>query len=555
MTGSPDGMGDEERETVDSDYERRMASEQATYADCHNVHELPGIFHYWSNRYLKPKFEPFGFTDPDDFFRVYLLKLCRRPRIPGRGRPLRIISIGAGNGDMEVALARSLLDAGHEAFRLECLDINEHMLGRGRESAREHGVESHMDFRRGDFNDWEPEGRYDAVIANQCLHHVVKLERLFDRIKASLRPSGYLLVSDMIGRNGHQRWPEALEMVEALWEELPESKKYNHQLRRHEERYINHDCATEGFEGIRAQDILPLLKNRFHFRLFVPFANVIDVFVDRSFGHNFDAGDERDRAFIDRVHAADEEAMLKGRITPTHMVAALTRGWRGRTRRPNHLTPRRCVRPPDGRYGIRTRLSRWIAGMAVTCLLLLSGCGDGGNPDAQSPAEPRPNTLAEYLPIEPGYNVVVISFDALRADALGTYGYDRPTSPNIDAFAEESLVFERASVAGQATPSSFASAFTGELPFRVFRGWKLAHVPTMAAAFKDAGYTTAGIMNNVQLMTERHFDQGFDHYDMLDIPNDREVIERTKQWFEGRPDKPFLLWTHFISPHTPYTYR
>lgn len=530
-----------------SDYERRMASEQATYADCLDVHELPAIFHYWSNRYLRPKFEPFGFSDPNDFFRVYLERLCRAPG--RRDGPLSFVSIGAGNGDVEVGLARSLLDAGHDGFRLECMDINEDMLERGRQAASEHGVSEHMDFRRGDFNDWRPEGEYDAVIANQCLHHVLELERLFERIRASLRPDGFLLVSDMIGRNGHMRWPEALAMVEAFWEELPGSKRYNHQLRRQEDEFVNHDCSEEGFEGIRAQDILPLLRQRFHFELFVPFANVIDVFIDRGFGHNFDPDDEADRAFIDRVHAADEEAMLKGRITPTHMVAALTTVRRGRMRRPNHLTPRRCVRPPDGRYGIRTRLSRWLAGMTLAGLLVLAGCG------AEQPPEPPPNPLADHLPVEPGYNVVVISFDALRADALGTYGYHRPTSPRIDEFAAQSLVFEQASVAGQATPTSFASAFTGELPFRVFRGWNLEHVPTLAAAFRDAGYATAGIMNNVQVMPERGFDQGFEHYEVLEEPRDRRVVERVAGWLDDGPERPFFLWAHFITPHTPYTYR
>lgn len=538
-------------EARDADYERRLASEQATYADCLNVHELPEIFHYWSNRYLRPKFEQFGFTDPDDFFRVYLDRLCRHARESGRREPLRFISIGAGNGDLEVKLARQLRDAGHDNFRLQCMDINEDMLARGRAQAGQEGVDGLVSFARGDFNDWRPEGQYDAVIANQCLHHVMKLEQLFDRIRSSLSPDGFLLVSDMIGRNGHQRWPEALKMVQAFWRELPASKRYNHQLQRQEDEYINHDCAAEGFEGIRAQDILPLLNQRFHYELFVPFANVIDVFIDRGFGHNFDAESAEDREFIDRIHAADEEAMLKGSITPTHMVAALTTTHPGPMRRPNHLTPRRCVRPANGFYGIRTRLSRWLAGMTMGGMLALAACG-GEQPPEQAA---RPNTLDQYLPIEAGYNVVIISFDALRADALGTYGYERPTSPRIDAFAEESLVFENASVAGQATPTSFASIFTGELPFRVFRGWNLAHVPTMAAAFESAGYATAGIMNNVQLVTERGFKQGFQHYEVLNEPRDQVVLEKARAWMEQRPSKPFMLWTHFISPHTPYTYR
>ncbi len=65
------------------------------------------------------------------------------------------------------------------------------------------------------------------------------------------------VTNDMIGRNGHQRWPEALEIVNQYWHELPEAYRYNKLLSRYEPEYMNWDCSTEGFEGIRAQDILP----------------------------------------------------------------------------------------------------------------------------------------------------------------------------------------------------------------------------------------------------------------------------------------------------------
>ena len=80
----------------------------------------------------------------------------------------------------------------------------------------------------------------------------------------------------------------------------------------YEDEYMNHDCSTEGFEGVRAQDVLPLLVERFDFHLFIAFGNVVNVFVDRSIGYSFDLERERDRQFIDQVHAFDEQAILKG---------------------------------------------------------------------------------------------------------------------------------------------------------------------------------------------------------------------------------------------------
>jgi SAM-dependent methyltransferase len=224
---------------------------------------------------------------------------------------------------MEVRMAQRLVASGITTFTIECMDINTTMLQRGRELAAASGVEKHVNPIVGDFNQWQPDGIYDLVLANQCLHHVLELENLFAAIKQCLNPEGYFLASDMIGRNGHQRWPEALKIVNDFWQELPDSYRYNRLLSRHESQYINHDCATESFEGIRAQDILPLMVSSFKFELFIPFANVVHVFIDRCFGHNFNADAEWDKSFIDRVHARDEEGMLSGELKPTQMLAVL----------------------------------------------------------------------------------------------------------------------------------------------------------------------------------------------------------------------------------------
>ena len=52
-------------------YRLRIAAEQVVFEGQTEVHDLPEIFHYWSNRYLRPKFESFGFYNPDDFFLTF----------------------------------------------------------------------------------------------------------------------------------------------------------------------------------------------------------------------------------------------------------------------------------------------------------------------------------------------------------------------------------------------------------------------------------------------------------------------------------------------------
>jgi hypothetical protein len=151
----------------------------------------------------------------------------------------------------------------------------------------------------------------------------------------------------MIGRNGHQRWPEALAMVQEFWKKLPPSYRYHHALKCYDEFFEDRDCSTEGFEGIRAEDILPLLLDRFQFEVFVGFANVIDPFVDRGYGPNFDAERAWDRNFIDEVERRDEQELEAGRLTPTHMMGVAGNGLRNPMPREGRQSPRFCVRTPE----------------------------------------------------------------------------------------------------------------------------------------------------------------------------------------------------------------
>lgn len=327
----------------DPAYIARLAAEIENFKDDVDIHALPDIFHYWSNKYLLETIRPFGFVHPDDFFIKQFIEVLASQS----GRTARFISLGAGNCDTEVRIAEALRAAGHENFVLECLDLNPSMLARGRALAAQQGLDRHVVPVEGDFNRWRPTTPYHAVMANQALHHVLALEHLFDAVHAAIAPlDGVLITADMIGRNGHQRWPEARAIIDEFWAALPKRYKYNHQLRRYEEPFLDWDCAQGGFEGIRAQDILPLLIERFHFSLFVPFANVISPFIDRGFGHNFDATSADDRNFIDRVHARDMAEIQAGTVKPTQMFAVLATTDHRPLRCVDGLTPLHCLRVP-----------------------------------------------------------------------------------------------------------------------------------------------------------------------------------------------------------------
>jgi SAM-dependent methyltransferase len=324
------------------DYGRRFGDELARFSGIQNVHELPRITGYWAHRYVRPMFQQFGCENSAELFRNYMARSCNE----NPHSDVRFLSIGAGDSATEIGIARWLVDSGIRNFVFECLDINPEVLNRGRLAAAAHGLREKVTFSTFDLNAWHPPHQYRIILAMQSLHHIQELETLFERIKEVLHPAGYFVADDMIGRNGHRRWPEALRLVHQFWAELPEKYKYNHQLRRVEKQYVDWDCSVEGFEGIRSQDILPLLIRNFSFDTFVAFGNVIDPFVDRSFGPNFSPETDWDREFIDRVHAADADEIEAGRIKPTHMIAVMTKEQRNQTRIHKHMTPEFCVRRP-----------------------------------------------------------------------------------------------------------------------------------------------------------------------------------------------------------------
>jgi len=325
---------------MSNEYNKKIEEELSTYKDQLDVHELPEIYHYWSNKYLKNMFSEAGFLGIDDLFAKYMFKSVAECKVD---EPI-FLSIGSGNCDVEVRVAKLLKNKGLTKFKIECLELNSNMIERGKEFAKRENMLEHIIFTEVDFNKWNADKQYTSIMANQSLHHVLDLEHLFKEVEKSLLDNGSFVISDIMGRNGHQRWPEALTHVHKLWKELPNEYKYNHLMKRNEEEYVNHDCSTEGFEGIRAQDILALLVEYFNFELFVGFGNVIDVFVDRPFGHNFNPLKKIDTDFIDHVHEIDEMGILHGDLTPTHIICSVQKHKVLKPIYSRNISPERCIR-------------------------------------------------------------------------------------------------------------------------------------------------------------------------------------------------------------------
>ncbi|TNE90058.1 MAG: hypothetical protein EP330_09525 [Deltaproteobacteria bacterium] len=162
-------------------------------------------------------------------------------------------------------------------------------------------------------------------------------------------------------------------------------------------------------------------------------------------------------------------------------------------------------------------------------------------------------------------NLVVVLLDTVRADHLSVYGYERPTTPKLEAFAREAVVYERAWANSPWTRASVATLFTGQLPRRhgtVGRRDALTdNVRLLAEVARSAGYDTASFVTNGNVGPAFGFDRGFETYhgysEVRDSPTFHEpaenVVDDVAAWLARRDgDDPFLLYVHLTDPHAPY---
>ncbi len=153
-------------------------------------------------------------------------------------------------------------------------------------------------------------------------------------------------------------------------------------------------------------------------------------------------------------------------------------------------------------------------------------------------------------------NLVLISIDTLRADRLGCYGYDKPTSPNIDRLADESWLFTDAISQSSWTVPSHISILTSLYPgthkIGVIERSLDERIVTLAQILKENGYRTAGFVD-AKFMSKRYgFGRGFDIYKNANGNGIKKVLPPAEKWLEENYRKPFFLFLHVFDCHCPY---
>jgi len=194
--------------------------------------------------------------------------------------------------------------------------------------------------------------------------------------------------------------------------------------------------------------------------------------------------------------------------------------------------------------------------LALLALLALACGGEAARP-------PRPNLL-------------LVTIDTLRADALGAYGQPLPTSPEIDRLAAEGILFEQCASSSPSTLPSHATLFTGREPWahgvRSNAGYRLPPgETTLAEALREAGYRTGAEVAALVMGRETRIGQGFESFRDPSSPDAQRQVLRVEglpvelperaagdvtrhavRFLEEGGERPFFLWVHYFEPHSFY---
>ncbi len=138
-------------------------------------------------------------------------------------------------------------------------------------------------------------------------------------------------------------------------------------------------------------------------------------------------------------------------------------------------------------------------------------------------------------PAPPRPNVLWIVWDTVRADRLGVYGYEKPTTPNLDAWAKQARVYDDCLSPGSWTVPSHASMFTGLLPSEHGAEWGSEWLDdklvTIAELLRDAGYQTFSWTANPHISRDENATQGFE----VELhPWDKATEKRAREIYEAK---------------------
>jgi arylsulfatase len=193
-----------------------------------------------------------------------------------------------------------------------------------------------------------------------------------------------------------------------------------------------------------------------------------------------------------------------------------------------------------------------LLGLVTLAHLALTGCSARTAEETEGQAESQP------------LNVIMILVDTLRADHVGSYGYHRQTTPFLDEYAHEGVLFMRARSQAACTYPSVNSMLTSRYPFDFYRsndGYMgiPEEYPSLAEILASEGYQTLAVSASPIVRTspssrnpDGGFGRGFEVFDESCEWRNAACVNQVARKLLSQVKEPFFLYLHYMDPHAFY---
>lgn len=231
----------------------------------------------------------------------------RLKSMTSKGGVVKVLSLCSGAARIEASYAAQV------GLNVEwsLLDINADLLGL---ASKQFPPEIKLDLIEANANELEHSGeKWDVILCVSALHHIVELEKLIKFCHDSLTENGeFWSIGEYVGRNGNRLWPDARAEATKLFRQLPEQYRLNRHANQLDSELPDNDFSVGCFEGIRSEDIEPVLDRWFH---------PADVYrrncflwrlINLAYSDNFDLEKVDDRGWIIRMVNAEADHFRTG---------------------------------------------------------------------------------------------------------------------------------------------------------------------------------------------------------------------------------------------------
>ena len=303
-------MPDQSSDKAQSQWDRRYETDHAQQSDIKNIYTLASVL-YWE-MYGNKRLSNTG----DEYNWMSWLR-----RLYGHPRPSRVLELGSGNGDLLLDL--QAMDLADEFFGI---DLSEAAIRVAREKVEKRGC-TNITFAQGDLNQIELRpSTYDIIVAQMTMHHVERLERLFEQVAQALTTDGVFAINDYVGPTRWQFTPMQVLLANAMLWLLPRRLRIRYpdgELKRGIRRPSIEDMiAMDPSEAVRSQEILPLFEKRFTVEHCIDYGGSISILVLDTIISNFRKNDPQSLRWFQRILDIDDWARRAGIVPVINVVLA-----------------------------------------------------------------------------------------------------------------------------------------------------------------------------------------------------------------------------------------